>query len=125
VVGLIGESRNLVLRADGHGHWWDGEGGMLPALEGCVDLDISATPFTNTLPIRRLGLSETESREIRAAYISVPDLSAVAVEQRYTCLSLNRIYRYEGLFRGFVTELSVDEDGFVTDYPGLFARITM
>jgi uncharacterized protein len=44
------------LLADGEGHWKRGGGEPLPELDGCIDVDISATPFTNTLPIRRLGL---------------------------------------------------------------------
>ena len=46
----------LELLADGEGHWKRGGGEPIPELDGCIDVDISATPFTNTLPIRRLGL---------------------------------------------------------------------
>ena len=48
--------------------------------------------------------------------------------QRYTCLERGEYdgrYRYEdeGLFQGFTADLSVDADGLVLDYPGLFRRI--
>ena len=45
----------LELRGDGAGHWRDGSGRALPELDGCIDIDIAATPFTNSLPIGRLG----------------------------------------------------------------------
>ncbi|MGH6934118.1 MAG: putative glycolipid-binding domain-containing protein, partial [Dongiaceae bacterium] len=34
------------LRSNGQGRWRDGLGVELPALAGCLDVDISATPFT-------------------------------------------------------------------------------
>ena len=40
--------------SDGAGHWRVDERER-PDLEGCLDVDIQITPFTNTLPIRRLG----------------------------------------------------------------------
>src|SRR4051812_3078132 len=47
-----GDSIRLV--TDGLGNWIDvkyGQQTPLPELSGCIDVDISATPFTNTLPI--------------------------------------------------------------------------
>src|SRR5579862_1473319 len=38
------------LEADGIGHWTTDSGQPMPSLEGCIDVDIAATPFTNTLP---------------------------------------------------------------------------
>ena len=37
-------------------------------LVGCEYVDISETPFTNTLVIRRLGLTPGESADISVAY---------------------------------------------------------
>ena len=39
--------------ADGEGRWFDRarDDAPLPELEGCIDIDIGVTPFTNTLPI--------------------------------------------------------------------------
>jgi len=111
------------LHSDGDGHWRDGQGATLGAIEGCIDIDIAATPFTNTLPIRRLQLAEGERQPIEVAYISTPDLQVTRVEQAYTCIALNREYRYEGIFRNFSADMTVDEDGLVIDYPTLFTRL--
>src|SRR5438045_236669 len=54
----------LHVYADGQGHWTAASGEALPDLDGCIDVDISVTPFTNTLPIRRLALASGASQEI-------------------------------------------------------------
>lgn len=119
----------LHLRADGEGHWQDAvTGADLPALDGCLDVDIGATPATNTLPILRLGLATGESREITAAYVPLPgeiagDLVARPVSQRYTCLIRGARYRYEGLFRAFSATLEIDAHCLVRDYPDTFRRV--
>jgi uncharacterized protein len=111
----------LTLRASGDGSWRDGEGRPLPLLDGCVDIDIAATPFTNTLPIRRLDLGPGETRDIRLVYVSPPKLELSAARQRYTALDPGRLYRFENL-DDFTADLPVDGDGLVLDYPGLFRR---
>ena len=117
----------LHLRSDGEGAWSDASGRGVPELEGCIDVDLSATPFTNTLPIRRLDLGAGESSEIVVVYVDVPELRLDVARQRYTCLERDGgLYRYEdrGSFRGFVADLPVDADGLVLDYPGIFRRMS-
>lgn len=116
----------LVLRTDGNGRWLDGDGNELLRLRGCFEIDISATPFTNTLAIGRLDLAVGQSAELSAAYIRLPALTVEAVPQRYTCLERSRmhgVFRYEGLFRNFTAALPVDEDLLVIDYPETFRRV--
>jgi hypothetical protein len=121
-VELVGAVPRLVIAGDGRGHWTDGSGAALPALEGAIDVDLSATPFTNTLPIRRLALAPGESAEICTAYVLFPGLALSADPQRYTRLSPSR-YRYESLDSDFTREIDVDAHGLVVLYPGLFRRI--
>ncbi|MBI4609408.1 MAG: putative glycolipid-binding domain-containing protein [Candidatus Rokubacteria bacterium] len=126
-LGLLGgRGQGLTLRADGEGRWRAESGDAVPQLDGCIDVDISVTPFTNTLPIRRLALRPGEAAEITVAYLSVPELELKPAKQRYTCLHLDRdggVYRYEGLLSGFTAELQVDADGLVVEYPGIFRRV--
>jgi len=115
----------LELLADGAGHWKRGGGEPAPELDGCIDVDISATPFTNTLPIRRLGLEPGESEELIVTYIRVTELLVGPERQRYGCLEAQAnggLYRFEALPSGFNAELPVDAEGLVIDYPGLFRR---
>ena len=120
----------LHLRADAQGQWTTGDGHTIPTLGGCIDVDLSATAFTNTLPIRRLGLRPGESAELSVAYIDVPTLGVTPVRQRYECLARSSEggrYRYESLPYaalpdGFTDDLLVDADGLVVEYPKLFRR---
>lgn len=99
-------------------------GAALPELAGCIDVDIAATPFTNSLPIHRLGLREGQSAEILVAHLAAPAFEPKAVRQRYTCLLQSRRYRFESLDgSGFTADLDVDDAGLVVDYPGLFRRV--
>lgn len=126
VWGADGE-RTLRLRHDGAGHWTHGGGTPLADLEGCSELDLMATPFTNTLPVRRLNLPVGDSQVIRVAYISVPDLSVKAAEQRYTHLQDlpdgGSRYRYEGLDSGYQAEIELGGDGLVRVYADLWRMV--
>ena len=116
----------LELLADGEGYWKRRGGEPMPELDGCIDVDISATPFTNTLPIRRLGLKLGESEELMVTYVRVPELLVGPERQRYGCLEEQTdggLYRFEAQPSGFTAELPVDADGLVIDYPGLFRRV--
>ena len=122
IVWRVGEAAALELVRDHTGKWRDGEV-PLPALDGATDVDITCTPFTNTLPIRRLGLAAGQSADIAVAYIDVPSLTVTADPQRYTCLEQMHRYRFESLDSDFVREIEVDEHGLVVNYPGLFKRV--
>jgi len=119
---------DLHLRADGRGRWSDARtGACLPALQGCLDVDIAATPATNTLPILRLALSPGARAEILAAYLPLPHepgapIRPAAARQSYTCLRAG-CYRYESLASGFTAEIEVDANGLVKDYPEAFRRV--
>ncbi len=97
--------------------WFDGDGHERPDLAGCLDVDIALTPLTNTIPIRRLELSERESADLDVVYIHPgPTVDVSPQRQRYTRTSTG--YRYES--GSFQADLLVDADGIVTDYPGLW-----
>jgi hypothetical protein len=116
-------TRSLALDTDGAGHWRDGAGRDRPDLEGCLDIDIWPTPFTNTFPIRRAPLAVGERREFVMAWVSAPALTVRPMRQGYTRLG-ERLYLYENLGgSAFRAELPVDEDGVVVDYEGVFRRI--
>jgi len=123
---LSGSRKSLKILVDGKGHWFTHKGDPIPSLDDCLDIDISATPFTNTLPIRRLKLSPGQSAELLVAYILIPEIELMTDRQRYTCLELHAqggLYRYESMESDFKAELPVDSDGLVIDYPGLFKSI--
>ena len=120
---VVGDDRRIALTSDGAGHWRDAAGAPQPQLDGAIDVDLPITPFTNTLPIRRLDLRAGESADIRVVYIILPDFTLTTDPQRYTCLEPRRRYRYESLDSDFVREIEVDAHGLVVTYPDLFKRL--
>jgi hypothetical protein len=117
------DGRGLSLLSDGAGHWRSIGGRPRPEFDGCVDIDLAGTPFTNTLPIRRLGLApEAGTVELEMLYVPFDDFLPLRDAQRYTCLEAGRLYRYEAADRSFTADLPVDEHGLVGDYPTLFNR---
>jgi len=121
-IAVAGDARTVRLESDGAGAWTDA-GSPLPGFGEAIDIDVTATPFTNTLPIQRLRLREGEAADIVVVYVAVPELTITAAPQRYTCLRDGRRYRFESLGTGFVREIDVDDDGLVVSYPGLFRRV--
>jgi uncharacterized protein len=118
-------SQALTLIASPDGRWLV-DGQPRPDLDGCADIDISLTPLTNTLPIRRLNWSPGTEHDLNVVYVTAPELSVEPVRQRYTLLSRDADcgaarYRYES--GSFSADLAVDADGYVTEYPGLWRRV--
>lgn len=119
-----GAERHLEITHDEAGTWRV-DGAARPDLDGCIDIDIMGTPFTNALPVRRLDFAEGAPRRIAVAWIRMPDLSVTRQEQEYTLLgrtALGRRFRYHGLGSGFVAEIEVDGDGIVIDYGDIWRR---
>ena len=117
------DGRGLHLLSDGAGHWANGTGEPLPEFDGCRDVDLAGTPFTNTLPIRRRPWEEGMRAETPMVYVPFDSFEPVVDRQIYTCLEPGRRFLYEAADRTFSAELVVDSDGLVTDYPGLFSRV--
>jgi hypothetical protein len=116
-------TRSLTLKTDGQGHWRHGDGRAIIDLDGCVDIDIWPTPFTNSFTIWREPMAVGERREFRTAWVCAPDLTVRAQPQAYTRLA-DRLYLFENLDgSGFRAKLPVDEEGIVLDYPDLFRRV--
>jgi uncharacterized protein len=113
--------RRLVLTADDDRRW-SRDGERRPELDGCVDVDVAATPLTNTLPIRRLAsLQAGEEVTTPVAWVDVPGLGVTRVEQTYRRLGPSR-WRYSDDAHG-AFELTVDDDGLVVEYTGMATRV--
>src|SRR5581483_3757743 len=80
------DGTSLQLDCDGHGAWRAG-GGARADLQGCIDVDLYAVAFTNTLPVRRLGMAAGESAVIDVAYVRLPSMQVERVQQLYTRVS--------------------------------------
>jgi uncharacterized protein len=118
------DGRGLQVRSDGQGAWTDGDGRPLADFDGCIDIDLGGSPFTNTLPIRRLALTpEMGPVEMKMLWVPFDTFEPFVDAQRYRCLEAHRLYRFEAVDGTFAADLPVDEDGLVLDYPTLFERV--
>ncbi len=121
------EPRVLDIRADGRGHWTDAATGMTLALDGCVDIDVYPSPFTNTLPMRRLadpGIGRPATIDV--AWVALPELTIQATRQEYTLLERGvdgTRWRFRALDSDFTAELVTDRNSLVLDYPTIARRI--
>jgi hypothetical protein len=91
-------------------------------LDDALDVDLSASPLFNILPVRRLGLRDAEpgtSHRIKVVWVLVPSLLILPVEQVYTALGGGDV---SFTSEGFHADLRLDPDGYVLNYPGLAER---
>lgn len=118
------EDRSLELVADGAGRWTV-DGRPSPDLQGCLDVDISATPFTNTFVIRRIGLAVGEEISLPVAWVAIPAATVERFEQtyiRHAPIDGYDRYEYRDSRHG-AWELTVDHDGVVIEYEGFASRL--
>lgn len=109
------------LSLDKNGHWKCKKNLPHFNFEGCNYVDISISPFTNTLPVNGLHLAEGETTELSVIYIDVLQNEVRRERQKYTRLG-NRLYRFDNL-KDFEAEITVDANGLVVEYPGMFELI--
>lgn len=114
---------DLWLGTDGHGRWGEMNGEHRLDLDGCIDLELLCTPFSNTLPIRRLPLHIGDSAEILTARLDVETLGIVPVRQRYTRLD-QHVWVLDNIDNGDSQQFEVDEFGLVRDVPARFRRVS-
>jgi hypothetical protein len=91
------------------------------AYDGALDVDVIFSPFFNALPIRRIGLYEhADEITTPVVYVRLPELS---VEQATTSYNSNASGGIKLVSPVADTTITVDDQGFILDYPGLAERI--
>jgi hypothetical protein len=120
VLGWVQDEKVKLEITKGPGNTWRMNGRPVPSVQGCVDLDLSFSPSTNLLPIRHLNLEIGQESEVRAAWLRFPRLELHTLVQRFRRISESRYFYSSDT--GFSTELDVNGDGFVKNYPPLWAE---
>jgi hypothetical protein len=126
VVIRLTESRERTLLIERAGEAaWRVNGHVRPDLDGCDEVDLSPTPFCNTLAIRRLFRDDaSHAGEMTAVYVNFPAMTIQPSRQRYERRGVRQFQFVDlGANKGFEALLDVDEDGVVVRYEGLFERI--
>ena len=94
------------------------------AYDGALDVDVIFSPFFNALPIRRTGLyQQAESISMPVVYVRVPELSVEQVNITYTSDGAGAQTGIKLVSPVADTTITVDDEGFILDYPGLAERI--
>jgi len=119
-VGVNEHSYNFVRHASGH--WTDATGTLFSQFSECLFVDISLTPFTNSLILKGIKFTENQTEQVSALYFDVLANEIREDVQRYTKLNAMK-YNFENDGGNFSADIDVDEDGFVTHYPNLFTML--
>jgi len=123
-VTLAERERQLAIARDEENMWLvtDHQGERREGYNGALDVDVVFSPFFNALPIRRLGVHKrAESVTLPMVYVNVPDMAVTPATVGYT--SEGRLDGIKLRSPVAATIVSVDEEGFIVDYPGLAERI--
>ncbi|MBO0856635.1 MAG: putative glycolipid-binding domain-containing protein [Nocardia sp.] len=114
--------RHASIARDEENYWLVDSGSthMRSTFGGALDVDVALSPLFNTLPIRRFGLAHgTEDLQLPVIYVRLPDLIVEEASLTYSS-GADGIHVLSPVSSATVT---VDDDGFVLDYPGLAERI--
>jgi hypothetical protein len=87
---------------------------------GLMDVDLGFTPATNLIQLRRLALGVGQEAEAPVAYLQFPELTLGRLEHRYRRVAHDK-YDYQAPAFDYAAILHVSDQGFVTQYPGLWA----
>ena len=119
VQGSVGDDQiDLAIEVNSDNSWCLNDSDQ-PDVFGCVDIDLNFSPSTNLLPIRRLNLAVGQQATVKAAWLRFPSFKLEPLEQTYTRVAEDK-YLYESGGGRFSAELTVNEFGLVTNYPGIW-----
>lgn len=117
------DSRALALRSENGS--WTANGEPRPDLSEALDCDLGLCPLTNSMPILRHDVHTRPGRhDFLMAWVAVPELTVRPSRQVYTHLATapeGARVRYES--GDFASDLLVDHEGLVVEYPQLATRI--
>ena len=119
---LAAGERHMSISRDEEGVWMveTGTTHRRSRFGGAKDVDVALSPFFNALPIRRYGLQhESEDIQVPAVYVDLLNLAVQEASLTYSS-GADGIHVLSPVSSSSIT---VDEYGFVLDYPGLAERI--
>jgi hypothetical protein len=112
------------LHVERQGGVWRVDGQDRPDLNGAVTVDLTVTPFCNTLLVRRVPASIGAELEADVAFIDGVTMAVTKSRQRYERMDERRLrYVDLGVAEGFEADLIVDEQGIILHYEHLFERV--
>lgn len=110
---------DLWLGTDGRGRWGEINGAHRVDLDGGIDIALACTPFTHTIPIRRLELGVGEASPTVVLDVDVETLGVVPAAATYRRVAPTT---YEVVRGDGATTVEVDAHGVARDVAGRFRR---
>src|SRR6185503_4239881 len=117
VAGWVGPRRIRFRLVANPQRAWQLDGRPCPEVAGCLDVDLSFSPATNLLPIRRLALQPGQSAPVRAAWLSFPGFGIEPLDQVYRHVSVKSDHHNEAPGTA-ATDLEVNAAVFAFRYTG-------
>ncbi len=115
-LSIARDEENMWLVQDHSGHT------SRATYDGALDVDVVFSPFFNALPIRRAGLyRRTDSVSLRVVYVWLPELTVEPLTISYASTGIGDGIKVRSPVAD--TTITVDDFGFIVDYPGLAERI--
>lgn len=124
VIRAMGEQHVALTRSE-EGMWLvdHGQGAARTNFGGALDVDLQFSPLFNALPVRRLNPHRSAAKhDLAMVFVSLPGLEVSRVPQGYRTVSLGDPAVVGLSSDSLETELTVDADGLVLEYPGLARR---
>jgi uncharacterized protein len=121
VSGFVGSKEMRLVISRSADAKWTLNGIEQPQVIGCTDIDLNFSPSTNLLPIRRLNLQVNEEASVSAAWLRFPSFELEPLTQTYRRTAADS-YRYESAGGSFAADLTVNDQGFVVNYPDLWEQ---
>ncbi len=121
-VGQLLDGKASSLKIEVKGSRWFVQGREKKRLEGALDVDLEASPVTNTLPIRRTRMKVGSRVDLKVAWVRFPTLKVLPFQQGYERLTKSRyVYRSS---TGFKAKIEVDGFGLVRRYGGYWRAVS-
>lgn len=121
IYSLLDVHKKLRLVSDFAGHWFDADRQQQFALDGCEFIDINLTPFTNTLPVKRLNLTETP-QPVDTVFIDLPSFQVRRVQHFYSKTG-ETSYVFQDVTSQVKANIQVGSSGLVNQYEGYFTKV--
>lgn len=105
-----------------NGASWTIDGVSQEAVYGALDLDFGFTPATNHPQLQRMALEVGETKEIVVAWLDLESTALQPLPQIYSRTS-DEAYDYNSPQGPYRATLKIAPNGFVSDYPTLWAML--
>lgn len=118
VCGISGDQHfNYLVSHEGAG--WKLNGNAVPGLEPLVDLDLSFTPSTNLVQLRRVPIPENKPTQLPVVWLDIDTGKLTKLEQTYELRAEMQVW-YEAPSVGYRGLLELAPNGFIRRYPNLW-----